>query len=64
MVPSFDGWIKNPDGTFTLVFGYMNRNYEQELAIGPGPDNKLEPGAVDQGSAPISCLGGTPGCFE
>ena len=49
VVPSFDGWIKNPDGTFTLVFGYMNRNYEQELAIGAGPDNKLEPGAADQG---------------
>lgn len=49
VVPSFDGWIRNPDGTFTLVFGYMNRNYEQELAIPPGPDNKLEPGASDQG---------------
>jgi hypothetical protein len=49
VVPSFDGWIKNPDGTFTLVFGYMNRNYEEELAIPPGPDNKLEPGASDQG---------------
>jgi hypothetical protein len=49
VVPSFDGWIKNTDGTFTLVFGYMNRNYEQELAIGTGPDNKLEPGPVDQG---------------
>jgi hypothetical protein len=49
VVPSFDGWIRNPDGTFTLVFGYMNRNYEEELAIPPGPDNKLEPGASDQG---------------
>ncbi len=49
VVPSFDGWIRNPDGTFTLVFGYMNRNYEEELAIPTGPDNKLEPGASDQG---------------
>lgn len=49
VVPSFDGWIRNPDGTFTLVFGYMNRNYEEELAIAPGSDNKLEPGASDQG---------------
>jgi hypothetical protein len=49
VVPSFDGWLKNQDGTFTLVFGYMNRNYEQELAIGAGPDNKLEPGPADQG---------------
>src|SRR5215813_1766604 len=49
VVPSFDGWIRNVNGTFTLVFGYMNRNYEEELAIPAGPDNKLEPGSVDQG---------------
>jgi hypothetical protein len=49
VVPSFDGWVRNADGTFTLVFGYMNRNYEEELAIAAGPDNKLEPGDADQG---------------
>jgi hypothetical protein len=49
VVPSFDGWIRNADGTFTLVFGYLNRNYEEELAIAAGPDNKLEPGTSDQG---------------
>jgi hypothetical protein len=49
VVPSFDGWLRNPDGTFTMVFGYMNRNYEEELAIPAGPDNKLESGASDQG---------------
>jgi hypothetical protein len=49
VVPSFDGWIRNADGSFTMVFGYMNRNYEEELAIPAGPDNKLEPGAPDRG---------------
>jgi hypothetical protein len=49
IVPSFDGWLRNPDGSFTMVFGYMNRNYEEELAIPAGPDNKLEPGTPDQG---------------
>jgi len=49
VVPSFDGWIRNANGTFTLVFGYMNRNYEEELAIPAGADNKLEPGPADQG---------------
>ncbi|HYL38388.1 MAG TPA: hypothetical protein VEV17_20895 [Bryobacteraceae bacterium] len=50
VVPSFDGWLKNSDGTFTFVFGYMNRNYKEELAIPAGPDNKVEPGtALDQG---------------
>jgi hypothetical protein len=49
VVPTFDGWLRNPDGTFGMVFGYMNRNYSEELAIPAGPDNKIEPGAVDQG---------------
>jgi hypothetical protein len=51
VVPSFDGWLRNPDGTFTMVFGYMNRNYKEEPAIPAGPDNKVEPGPVDQGQA-------------
>jgi len=49
VVPSFDGWIRNPDGSFTMVFGYMNRNYEEELVIPAGSENKLEPGLPDQG---------------
>jgi hypothetical protein len=49
VTPYFEGWIRNPDGTFDMVFGYFNRNYEQEFAIPPGPNNKIEPGAIDQG---------------
>jgi len=49
VVPVFEGWEKNPDGTFNLVFGYMNRNYEEQVDIPVGPDNKVEPGPVDQG---------------
>ena len=50
IVPSFDGWLHNADGTYTFVFGYMNRNYKEELAIPAGLDNKVEPGAApDQG---------------
>lgn len=49
VVPSFDGWIKNADGSFTMVFGYLNRNYEEELAIPAGPDNKLDLLPVDSG---------------
>jgi hypothetical protein len=49
VVPSFEGWIRNTDGTFTMVFGYFNRNFEEELVIPPGPNNKVEPGAPDQG---------------
>jgi hypothetical protein len=49
VVPSFDGWLRNPDGSFTMVFGYMNRNYEEELAVPAGPYNAVSPGPADQG---------------
>ena len=47
--PVFEGWLRNGDGTFTMVFGYLNRNYQEELAIPAGPDNKLETGDPDRG---------------
>jgi hypothetical protein len=49
VTPYFEGWIRNPDGTFDMVFGYFNRNYVQEFSIPPGPDNRIEPGVADQG---------------
>ena len=49
IVPYYEGWIKNQDGTFDLVFGYFNRNYKEELAIPAGANNKVEPGNADQG---------------
>jgi hypothetical protein len=49
VVPVFEGWERNPNGTINMVFGYMNRNYEQEMDIPVGPDNMISPGPVDQG---------------
>jgi hypothetical protein len=49
VVPYFEGWIRMPDGTFDLVFGYFNRNWEQELAIPAGADNTVELGGPDSG---------------
>lgn len=49
VAPAFEGWFQNPDGTFSLSFGYFNRNYRQELNIPTGPNNRLEPGSPDQG---------------
>lgn len=46
---AFEGWFANPDGTFSLLFGYYNRNVKQELDIPIGPDNHIEPGGPDQG---------------
>jgi len=49
IVPYFEGWIRNPDGTFDLVFGYFNRNWVEEIAIPPGPNNRIEPNGPDAG---------------
>lgn len=47
--PVFEGWFRDDTGTLMLSFGYFNRNFEQELDIPIGPDNKIEPGPADQG---------------
>ena len=49
VVPSYEGWLKNNDGTFTMVFGYLNRNWKEEPVVPVGEDNKLEPGPLDAG---------------
>lgn len=47
--PAYEGWDENPDGSFSFLFGYMNRNWEEEIDVPVGPDNDLEPGGPDQG---------------
>lgn len=49
VTPSFEGWYKNSDGTFSLSFGYFNRNYRETLDIPAGPRNRFEPGPADRG---------------
>ena len=29
VAPAFEGWGQNPDGTYSMLFGYLNRNYEE-----------------------------------
>jgi hypothetical protein len=47
--PAYEGWMPNPDGSFTMYFGYMNTNWLEEFDIAAGPDNSIEPGGPDQG---------------
>src|SRR3954463_9495838 len=49
VVPVYEGWEKNPDGSFNMVFGYMNRNYEEQVEIPIGAQNMFEPGPQDRG---------------
>lgn len=46
---AFEGWFHNEDGSFSLLFGYFNRNLKQELDIPIGADNRIDPGGPDQG---------------
>ena len=47
--PTFDGWEANSDGTFSMYFGYYNRNAEEEVDIPLGPENSFDVGGSDQG---------------
>ena len=47
--PAFEGWERNPDGTYNMWFGYFNLNWAQELNIPVGPKNNIQPGGLDRG---------------
>jgi hypothetical protein len=49
VIPAFEGWETNPDGTFNMLFGYMNENWEEEVLVPVGAANGFEPLAADQG---------------
>lgn len=47
VAPFFDGWYHNLDGSFTLSFGFLNRNTDEDVYIPLGPDNHIEPAEFD-----------------
>jgi hypothetical protein len=47
--PVFNGWERNPDGTFSMWFGYYNRNTEEAVDVPIGPGNTFDLGQGDQG---------------
>ena len=49
VTPAFEGWYANEDGTFSISFGYYNRNSEEMLDVPVAPDNFVSPGAANQG---------------
>lgn len=51
--PVFEGWAKNPDGSFSMYFGYFNRNYVETLTVPVGPENRIEPGVPDRGQPTV-----------
>ncbi len=49
VTPAFEGWYKNKDGTFSISFGYLNRNQVEEPDIPVGENNFISPGVQNQG---------------
>ena len=49
IAPVYEGWEKNPDGSFNLLFGYFNRNWDERIDLPVGPDNNIEPNGPDYG---------------
>ena len=47
--PAYEGWEIGTDGQKYFVFGYMNRNWVEEIDVPVGPDNGFNIGGVDQG---------------
>jgi hypothetical protein len=54
--PIYEGWYRNPDGTATLSFGYLNRNTEEVLDVPSGPQNFLEGATVPPQGLPTRFL--------
>jgi hypothetical protein len=49
IAPVYEGWEQNADGSFNLLFGYLNRNWSELIDLPIGPGNNIEPGGPDQG---------------
>ena len=49
VTPAFEGWYQNADGSYSLLIGYFNRNKAETIEIPVGPNNRIEPGPIDQG---------------
>ena len=47
--PAYEGWYRNADRTYTLSFGYYNRNTNEVVQIPIGKNNFVSPGPANQG---------------
>ena len=47
VIPLFEGWFPNDDGSYTLCFGYFNMNTEQQVEVPLGEANRIEPAEFD-----------------
>src|SRR5262245_34674156 len=45
--PAYDGFLKNPDGSYTLSFAYFSHNVDV-VTVQPGPTNSFDPAPGDR----------------
>jgi hypothetical protein len=67
IIPFFDGWVENQDGTYTLSFGFINPNTQEVVNIPVGENNFIEPiqfNGMQPTYFPIVSYGGDTGRRE
>ena len=47
VTPVYEGWYPNADGSYSLSFGYFNRNLREVVDIPVGEQNRLTPAEFD-----------------
>ena len=47
--PAYEGWEQASDGAKYFLFGYMNRNWVEEIDVPVGPENGFNLGGADLG---------------
>ena len=49
ITPVYEGYVEKADGSYEMIFGYLNRNWVEQPVVEIGPDNHMEPGGPDRG---------------
>ena len=64
--PIFEGFEKNPDGSFTMWFGYLNRNYDELPNVPIGANNAFlaADGVIDAGPVREDLVLDDPGAAD
>jgi hypothetical protein len=47
--PAYEGWTRNPDGSRSMWFGYLNRNWQETPDVPVGTNNGFGAGSEDLG---------------
>lgn len=62
VTPVYEGWFRDGDVLY-LSYGYLNLNQREVVSVPVGPENKIEPGAPDQGQPTVFILNRQTGVF-